>query len=304
MALGFLDHSWTVSAPIPGGRTSVRPSLNPSRKPTPPMVKFCLLANTISPGCSRAPTPPPSPAASARNPPLPKFLNSGAAFNFLFACPPPLAHTPAAMKSMTGYGRGECSQDGFKITVELSSVNRKQTEISVALPREMEMLEAQIRDLINRYVSRGRLTVRVALHAGASNLSARMHLNVPLAKAYARELNRLATPTQARRAGDARPSGSRAGCISDGRTDCRGGEFLAGGGTCAQEGAVGAGADARAGRACTWEGPGAARRCDAQPPRPKSRNTRRRSRSAIASNWSSASGARAWKRPAATTNGC
>src|SRR2546427_3423411 len=95
------------------------------------------------------------------------------------------------MKSMTGYGRGDCSQDGFKITVELSSVNRKQSEISVNLPREMEMLEAQIRDLINRFVARGRLTVRVGLHAGASILSARMHLNVPLAKAYARELNRL-----------------------------------------------------------------------------------------------------------------
>ncbi len=96
------------------------------------------------------------------------------------------------MKSMTGYGRGECSQNGFKITVELSSVNRKQGEISVALPREMEMLEAQIRDIINQYVSRGRLTARVSLHAGASKISARMHLNVPLAKAYARELNRLA----------------------------------------------------------------------------------------------------------------
>jgi uncharacterized protein (TIGR00255 family) len=96
------------------------------------------------------------------------------------------------MKSMTGYGRGECSQNGFKITVELSSVNRKQSEISVALPREFEMLEAQIRDLINRYIARGRLNVRVALHAGASNLAARMHLNIPLAKAYARELNRLA----------------------------------------------------------------------------------------------------------------
>src|SRR5512140_3471560 len=95
------------------------------------------------------------------------------------------------MKSMTGYGRGECSQDGFKVTVELSSVNRKQTEISVNLPREMEMLEAQIRDIIHRHISRGRLTVRVTLHAGASLLSARMHLNVPLAKAYARELTRL-----------------------------------------------------------------------------------------------------------------
>jgi uncharacterized protein (TIGR00255 family) len=93
---------------------------------------------------------------------------------------------------MTGYGRGECSQDGFKITVELSSVNRKQGEIAVTLPREMELLEAPMRDVINRHVSRGRLTVRVSLHAGASNLAARMHLNVALAKAYASELTRLA----------------------------------------------------------------------------------------------------------------
>jgi len=49
------------------------------------------------------------------------------------------------MKSDDGYGRGECAQDGFKITVEVSSVNRKQTEISVNLPRELELLEAQIR---------------------------------------------------------------------------------------------------------------------------------------------------------------
>ncbi|MFO1488177.1 MAG: YicC/YloC family endoribonuclease [Verrucomicrobiota bacterium] len=96
------------------------------------------------------------------------------------------------MKSMTGYGRGECSQDGFKITVELSSVNRKQSEISVNLPREMEMLEAQIRDLINRHIARGRMTVRVSLHAGDGNISARVHLNAPLAKAYAKELNKLA----------------------------------------------------------------------------------------------------------------
>jgi uncharacterized protein (TIGR00255 family) len=96
------------------------------------------------------------------------------------------------MKSMTGYGRGDCSMDGLKITVELSSVNRKQTEISVNLPRQMELLEAQVRDVINRHVARGRLIVRVTLHAGTGKASARVHLNAPLAKAYARELNRLA----------------------------------------------------------------------------------------------------------------
>jgi len=36
----------------------------------------------------------------------------------------------------------------LKVTVELSSVNRKQSEISVLLPRELEVLEEQIRDVI------------------------------------------------------------------------------------------------------------------------------------------------------------
>ena len=93
---------------------------------------------------------------------------------------------------MTGYGRGECARDGFKVTVELSSVNRKQAEIYTNLPREMDLLEAPSRDAINRRIARGRVTARVSLHAGDGKLSARMHLNAPLAKAYARELNRLA----------------------------------------------------------------------------------------------------------------
>jgi uncharacterized protein (TIGR00255 family) len=96
------------------------------------------------------------------------------------------------MNSMTGYGRGECSRDGFKITVELSSVNRKQGEISVLLPRELEVLEAQIRDAVNNSISRGRITARVTLHAAEGRASARVRLNAPLARAYVRELNRLA----------------------------------------------------------------------------------------------------------------
>jgi uncharacterized protein (TIGR00255 family) len=95
------------------------------------------------------------------------------------------------MKSMTGYGRGECSQCGFKVTVEVSSVNRKQTEIAVNLPRELEVLEAQIRDEINRRVARGRLTVRLSVHA-AAGASGKMRINAALAKIYARELRSLA----------------------------------------------------------------------------------------------------------------
>src|ERR1700743_754501 len=70
------------------------------------------------------------------------------------------------MKYMTGYGRGERAQDGFKITVELGAVNRRQSEISVNLPRELEMLETPVRDLINRHVARGRVTARIGVHSG------------------------------------------------------------------------------------------------------------------------------------------
>ncbi|HXF10482.1 MAG TPA: YicC/YloC family endoribonuclease [Desulfuromonadaceae bacterium] len=96
------------------------------------------------------------------------------------------------MKSMTGYGRGECARDGFKITVELGAVNRRQSEISVNLPRELETLEAQVRDAINARVARGRVSARISIHAAESNASAKMHINERLAKAYATELARLA----------------------------------------------------------------------------------------------------------------
>jgi uncharacterized protein (TIGR00255 family) len=96
------------------------------------------------------------------------------------------------MKSMTGYGRGECSQDGLKVTIELSSVNRKQAEVSVTLPREIELLEAPLREVIQRGIARGRVNVRVALHAAAGRLAAQKHLNAELAQAYATELARLA----------------------------------------------------------------------------------------------------------------
>jgi uncharacterized protein (TIGR00255 family) len=97
-----------------------------------------------------------------------------------------------AMKSMTGYGRGECARDGFKITVELGAVNRRQSEVSVNLPRELEMLEAPARDAINARIARGRVTARIAVHAAEGKMSAQMHINRRLAQAYALELAKLA----------------------------------------------------------------------------------------------------------------
>jgi uncharacterized protein (TIGR00255 family) len=94
------------------------------------------------------------------------------------------------MKSMTGYGRGEASQRGVKVTVEVSSVNRKQSEIGVILPRDLEVLEAQVRDEINQRVARGRLTVRIV--TSAADGEGKMLLDMELAREYVKDLRSLA----------------------------------------------------------------------------------------------------------------
>lgn len=93
---------------------------------------------------------------------------------------------------MTGYGRGEHTQEGYKISAEVSSVNRRQAEINVYLPRELEALDARVRGEINKQIARGRVTARITLHAGESALISQAQVNTALAKAYARELRKLA----------------------------------------------------------------------------------------------------------------
>ena len=87
---------------------------------------------------------------------------------------------------MTGYGRGQSVHNGCKYSVELNSVNRKQSDVVVTLPRELSELEPRVRDVINAEVSRGRLNVVVALHrsAAAGNLS----LDADAARAYYRAM--------------------------------------------------------------------------------------------------------------------
>jgi uncharacterized protein (TIGR00255 family) len=95
------------------------------------------------------------------------------------------------MNSMTGYGRGSATQAGYRVTVELSSVNRKQADIQVSLPRELESLESGVRDEVNRSIARGRVTVRVSFTASDAATARHVHVNHALARAYAREFAQL-----------------------------------------------------------------------------------------------------------------
>lgn len=63
------------------------------------------------------------------------------------------------MKSMTGFGRGEARQGDTTWVVECSSVNRKQLEVSINLPRDLHDLETQIRNQVAAVCSRGRVNV-------------------------------------------------------------------------------------------------------------------------------------------------
>ncbi len=92
---------------------------------------------------------------------------------------------------MTGYGRGECVKDGFKFTVELNSVNRKQNDVSINLPKELAELEPRIRDAINAQLSRGRINVIVSYHRGAGKAEEQIELDVAMAKAYYRAIQKL-----------------------------------------------------------------------------------------------------------------
>jgi uncharacterized protein (TIGR00255 family) len=95
------------------------------------------------------------------------------------------------MRSMTGYGRGDAAKDGFKFTVELNSINRKQSDISINLPKELVELEPRIRDEINAHLSRGRINVVVAFHRSSAKAEEQVELDVALAKAYHRAIQKL-----------------------------------------------------------------------------------------------------------------
>lgn len=65
------------------------------------------------------------------------------------------------LSSMTGFGRGEQTRNGTTVTVEIRSVNNRYCEVSAKLPPSFQPLEQELRDLIQKRVDRGKLSVAV-----------------------------------------------------------------------------------------------------------------------------------------------
>ena len=75
-----------------------------------------------------------------------------------------------ALKSMTGFGEGAASANGVCVVAEVSSVNRKQLDVNINLPRNLVALDAQVQGRVRREFSRGRISgiVRVEAADGAA----------------------------------------------------------------------------------------------------------------------------------------
>ncbi|NNJ70192.1 MAG: YicC family protein [Kiritimatiellales bacterium] len=88
-----------------------------------------------------------------------------------------------ALKSMTGFGEGAATRAGIRVAVELSSVNRKQLDIHVSLPRNLVTLDAQLQQLVRAEFSRGRVSGIVRVEAADGSMGA-VKVDQRLAAAY------------------------------------------------------------------------------------------------------------------------
>jgi uncharacterized protein (TIGR00255 family) len=73
------------------------------------------------------------------------------------------------MKSMTGYGRATAALEGFSITVQVSSVNRKTLDLTIGLPEEWESMEPAIGESVRKFASRGKVHVDIEVTGDKSS---------------------------------------------------------------------------------------------------------------------------------------
>ena len=94
------------------------------------------------------------------------------------------------MHSMTGFGRGSAATDAWQAGVEISAVNRKQAEVVVQAPRELNELDARIRKAVLAVVSRGRIQVSINVER-AQGAAADFRIDPALALAFSNAFTEL-----------------------------------------------------------------------------------------------------------------
>lgn len=66
------------------------------------------------------------------------------------------------IKSMTGFGRCEITENNRKFTVEMKSVNHRYLDVSIKMPKKLSFFESAIRTELKNYISRGKVDVFIS----------------------------------------------------------------------------------------------------------------------------------------------
>lgn len=91
---------------------------------------------------------------------------------------------------MTGFGRGAATKGAWQASVEISSVNRKQAEVVLQAPRELNELDARIRKTVLAVVSRGRIQVSINIER-PQNAAEDFKIDPALALAFSKAFGEL-----------------------------------------------------------------------------------------------------------------
>ena len=87
------------------------------------------------------------------------------------------------IKSMTGYGSARGNAAGFQVNIEIRSVNNRNLETSVRLPRSFLFTEAAVKNAVAKHISRGKVDVYITVTPGEAD-DVRVSVNESLLKGY------------------------------------------------------------------------------------------------------------------------
>lgn len=94
------------------------------------------------------------------------------------------------IKSMTGFGRAENTDNIYSFNVEIKTVNNRYNDIVVKMPKYFSYLEEDIKRTIKDKISRGRVEVYIGLEY-IDQLGIDVKVDIPLAKSYKEGLEEL-----------------------------------------------------------------------------------------------------------------
>ncbi len=94
------------------------------------------------------------------------------------------------LKSMTGFGRCEIDGESRKIAVEMKSVNHRYCDINIKMPKKLGIFEASIRNLLKKYIQRGKVDVFITYEDYTENHML-LKYNSELAAEYVKVLGQI-----------------------------------------------------------------------------------------------------------------